>query len=240
MIATILIVEDEPDLLHSLQLTLTAASYHVLTATDGKAGLAILNDEPVDMVIADIAMPELNGYQLLEKIRNNPKWVTIPVIFLTARKMDSDIRYGKSLGVDDYLTKPIHRADLLAVVEGKLRRRKQLAQLAAKPESGATADPNSVVVYGPLKIDITQHRVWLDQREVSLSVREFTMLRMLAQQPEQPVPMEVLVKATHNMEANRQEASLLARSLVHSVRRKIGPCIENVRGIGYRLSFPEG
>jgi DNA-binding response OmpR family regulator len=235
MTATILIVDDEPDLLHSIELTLTAADYRVLTAADGKAALAALENEAVDIIIADVAMPELNGYQLLERVRQNPAWHSIPVIFLTARKMDSDIRYGKSLGVDDYLTKPIHRADLLAVIEGKLRRREQLAQLSAQSAS-ATDEP--VLEVGPLQIDTVQHRVWLTRQEISLSPREFALLEHLARQPKRPVSVEELVKITHNLETDRQEASLLVRSLVHSLRRKLGTCIENVRGIGYRLSFP--
>lgn len=235
-LATLLIVDDEPDLLHSMQLTLTAADYQVLTAVDGKTALITLEAESVDIIIADIAMPELNGYQLLERVRQNPAWHTIPVIFLTARKMDSDIRYGKSLGVDDYLTKPIHRADLLAVIEGKLRRREQLAQLSQPPDP-ATEEP--IIEVGPLQIDTVQHRVWLIRQEVSLSPREFALLAHLARQPNRPVPVETLVKITHNLDTDRQEASLLVRSLVHSVRRKVGNCIENVRGIGYRLSFPD-
>ncbi|RPJ56340.1 MAG: response regulator, partial [Dehalococcoidia bacterium] len=113
--ASILVIDDEPDLLTNITLTLEAENYQVFTAGNGLEALDALQTQPVNLILADIAMPDMNGYQLYERVRARPEWVTIPFVFLTARAMDSDIRYGKELGVDDYLTKPIRAADLLAV-----------------------------------------------------------------------------------------------------------------------------
>lgn len=121
-INSILVVDDEPELLENIQMPLEMAGYQVLAANNGVEALDLLKKRSVDLILADIAMPHMNGYQLLERMRENRQWAAIPFIFLTARKMDSDVRYGKSLGVDDYLTKPITAIDLLAVVTGKLRR----------------------------------------------------------------------------------------------------------------------
>jgi DNA-binding response OmpR family regulator len=235
MTASILIVDDEPDLLDSLCLTLTSAGYHVLTAASGVAALTILHSKAVNLILADIAMPELNGYQLLEKVRQNPAWLTIPFVFLTARKMDSDIRYGKSLGVDDYLTKPVHSADLLAVIEGKLRRQQQLAQVSPAPP---LSDNDEVLNLGGLRVDSGQHRVWVNDREVYLSAREFALLEYLARQRGKVVSVEELVQATHHLKTDHADAGSLVRSLVHAVRRKTDNCVENVRGVGYRIAPP--
>ena len=93
--ASVLIVDDEPDLLENIGLALEGENYQILTAGNGVEALQILQSRPVDLILADIAMPDMNGYQLFERVRQNMDWVSIPFIFLTARTMDSDIRYGK-------------------------------------------------------------------------------------------------------------------------------------------------
>ena len=128
---SILVVDDEPNFLDNVRLALEAEGYRVLSAGNGVEALAVLHSQPVNLILADIAMPDMNGYQLYERVRERPQWLTIPFVFLTARKLDSDIRYGKELGVDGYLTKPVRAADLLAVVRGKLRRAQQLVQSTA-------------------------------------------------------------------------------------------------------------
>jgi len=128
---SILVVDDEPNFLDNIRLALEAEGYRVLSAGNGVEALAVLHSQPVNLILADIAMPDMNGYRLYERVRERPQWLTIPFVFLTARKLDSDIRYGKELGVDGYLTKPIRVADLLAVVRGKLRRAQQLVQSTA-------------------------------------------------------------------------------------------------------------
>ncbi len=179
--ACILLVDDQPTILANTSLTLKAAGYRVLTASNGIEALAILESQPVDLILADIAMPGMNGYQLYERVRENPHWVIIPFLFLTARVMDSDIRYGKELGVDDYLTKPIEVEDLLATVQGKLRRIKQLTQAKLAQSGQAAASPTSSIsspageshslIVGQLRIEPDQHQVWLYDKPIRLSAR---------------------------------------------------------------------
>jgi CheY-like chemotaxis protein len=119
--ASILVVDDHAELLENIGLTLEAAGYRVVAAHDGVEALEVLAAQPVDLVLADIAMPHMDGYQLYERVRESPHWAAIPFVFLTARALDSDVRHGKGLGADDYLTKPIQPEDLLAVVQSRLR-----------------------------------------------------------------------------------------------------------------------
>jgi DNA-binding response OmpR family regulator len=239
-LATILVVDDQNELLSSLELTLEAAGYHVLTAHDGLEALSMLHTHAVDLVLADIAMPRMNGYQLFEQVRDNPQWLAIPFLFLTARSLDSDIRYGKELGVDDYLTKPIQPEDLLASVHGKLRRAEQIAQ--AGPTH--THTNGRTLSVGTLRIDPDQHRAWLHDQPMVLSAREFTLLEYLARRVNTVVSPQELIRATHNLDTEQEEAGTLLRPLIRTLRRKLGypvgeiGCIEVVRGVGYRLSPP--
>jgi DNA-binding response OmpR family regulator len=238
--ASILVAEDQPAMLKNIQVALEMSGYCVLTASDGVEALAILEAQPVDLILADIAMPRMNGYQLYERVRQNPQWVTIPFIFVTARAMDSDIRYGKELGVDDYLTKPIQLEDLLATVQGKLRRAQQLDRLVERPGAPAAAVARPLVV-GKLQVDPGQHRVWKDDEPVQLSAREFTLLEHLARRAGQVVPLTDLCQATHGLDTDHTEAGALVYPLIRTLRRKLGyaagetSCIETVRGVGYRL-----
>jgi DNA-binding response OmpR family regulator len=171
----ILVVDDEPDLLDNIGMALEYEEFNILAARNGVEALVTLESQPVDLILADVAMPDMNGYQLYERVRQNPNWGAIPFIFLTARKMDSDIRYGKELGVDDYLTNPISAADLLAVVRGKIRRSQQLIEAAAVL-TAQTVREQRHTTFGPLEIDADYHQVWLNGQEIKLSAREFTLV----------------------------------------------------------------
>lgn len=242
--ATILVVDDHAVVLESLTVALESDGYRVLTAKDGVEALEVLDSQPVDLILADIAMPRMNGYRLLERVRENPQWVAIPFVFLTARALDSDVRYGNERGVDDYLTKPIEPEDVLAVVQGKLLRARQLAEASAHLEQPSAREPK-VFLAGPLRIDSSQHRVWRNGDPVKLSAREFTVLEYLGRRLGEVISPEELIWVTHGLDTNRVEAGTLLRPLIRSLRRKLGyavgetGCIETVRGVGYMLNLPE-
>ena len=242
---TILVVDDHDDLLENLALALEAEGYQVLTARDGLEALVKMENSQVDLIIADIAMPKMNGYQLFDKIRENPAWVRIPYLLLSARAMDSDVRYGKELGVDDYLIKPIQPEDLLAVVRGKLKRAEQLATAKA-PEAALPTGENGKIKLPELEINPDHHQAWYRGEKLNLSAREFTLLEYLARKPGHVVSAQELIVITHGFETDHVEAGSLLRPLIRSLRRKLGydvgeyGPIENIRGVGYRLkAVPE-
>jgi DNA-binding response OmpR family regulator len=222
---------------------LQAAGYQTLAACDGVEALELLRTNPVNLILTDIAMPRMNGYQLHAQVSQDPRWVSIPFIYLTARVLDSDIRYGKELGVDDYLTKPFVRQDLLAAVRGRLRRAQQLAKARSGPHRQEASRPD-VVSLGSLRVDLGQHRVWLNGKRARLSAREFRLLACLAGQADKVIPLQELVHVTHDLKTDRVEAGTLLRPLIRSIRRKLGypagqmGCIESVRGVGYQLVPP--
>jgi CheY-like chemotaxis protein len=120
---SVLLVDDQPELLDNLSLTLEMAGYHTKIAGNGFEALTILKREPVDLIVSDIAMPDMDGYQLHQQIRKNPSWTAIPFLFLTGCRFlsEGEIQYGKALGIEAYLTKPIRSKELLAIVESKLQ-----------------------------------------------------------------------------------------------------------------------
>ncbi|HEX9924216.1 MAG TPA: response regulator transcription factor [Anaerolineae bacterium] len=242
-IASILVVDDEPDLLNHIGLALEAEGYRVLKANDGLEALDCLQVEPVDLIVADIAMPRMNGYQLYERLREQRGWTLIPFVFLTARTLDSDIQYGKGLGVDDYLTKPIRAAELLATVQGKLRRAQQLTNASEEQDKLPPKETDSLIV-GQLRIEPSQHRVWLNGEEIKLSAREFTLLEYLVRQDGKVVTPSDLIRITHQLQTHPFEAGQLLRPLIFSLHSKLASAsdginyVENVRGVGYRLIVP--
>lgn len=240
----ILAIDDQPDQLKALKLILEGVGYYVIIAPSAVEALRVLETQRVDLILADIAMPHMNGYQLFEQVRKQSRWATIPFLFLTARALDSDIRYGKALGVDDYLTKPIQPEDLLAAIEGKLRRRQHLTE-AAQPAS-ELADTTRIKV-GNLEIDSARHQVWLNGQLVHLSVREFALLEYLVRQAGHVVTTGDLLRITHGLTVSDDgEARELLRPLVRSIRQKFGygagesGFIETVRSLGYRFIDPVG
>jgi len=157
----ILVVDDEPVILDSLSDILIIHGFQVLKSSNGLEALETLRDQIPDLILADIMMPEMNGYQLYNRIRQNPEWVWIPFIFLTAKGEAEDIRFGKELGADDYLMKPIDAEDLIAAILGKLRRYVQLDQEGSNP-----TEPRGHGI--PVTSDVSDFPVDLTPREIEV------------------------------------------------------------------------
>jgi DNA-binding response OmpR family regulator len=242
----ILVVDDEPAARAWLELVLKRHGYHPRLAGDGTAALELLQASRIDLILADVAMPGLNGYQLcqLVKTSDKPDWALIPFIFVSGRTMASDIRFGKSLGADDYLTKPLVIEDLLAVIKGKLwaAERMQAVFTPARPEN-----PEPVLTLTicdrQLRLDHEQRQAWLDGDELPLTRKELRLLAYLARRPGWVVSDVELVKATHGLErvSKQQARRKSVRSIVSYLRRKLADhlgdveCIQTVRGRGYML-----
>jgi two-component system sensor histidine kinase/response regulator len=122
----ILVVEDDAALLNGLRDILELAGFEIRTASNGVEGLAALETFTPQLIVSDIMMPKLDGYRFFEEVRSRPEWISLPFIFLTAKAEKPDIRRGKQLGVDDYVTKPFEEEDLLVTIRSKLNRHTQL------------------------------------------------------------------------------------------------------------------
>lgn len=130
----ILVIEDEPEMRRNLATILRLERFHALVAENGRAGIEIALREQPDLVVCDVMMPEMDGHQVLQALRENPATESTPFIFLTAKGEKPDIRAGMNLGADDYLTKPVDKADLLAAIATRLKRAEQSAVPTFAPD----------------------------------------------------------------------------------------------------------
>ena len=119
---TILIIEDQAPMRRNIALMLEMEGYKVLTAENGKAGIEVALSKRPDLVLCDVMMPEMDGHEVIQRLRDNGPTATLPFIFLTARSDKGDVRIGMNYGADDYLVKPVGREDLLAAIEARLAR----------------------------------------------------------------------------------------------------------------------
>jgi CheY-like chemotaxis protein len=181
----ILIVEDNSDLLFNIELILKSNKFNPITARNGKDALKILSrlDIPPDIIISDIMMPELDGYEFFKEVSSDPRWNSIPFIFLSAKSSPEDVRLGKLLGADDYITKPFDEKDLLAIISGKIARRnrnlllnnelKKSSLIKKSEEISKTIEKGNLFIlialwddiYGPKIIDI-----YPNKEKVSISI----------------------------------------------------------------------
>ena len=225
MSAIVLIVEDEPDLLHSLEYSLEQEGYRTLAAPDGASAMRQLEQEPVpDLVLLDLMLPDMRGTDICRAIRENPRTAGIPVFMVTAKGEEIDRVVGFELGADDYIVKPFSLREL------KLRIRNTLRALSPRPQEDRSLS------FGGLRIDPAAHRVWVDEEEVELTALEFNLLLTFLQRRGRVQSRATLLRDVWGPRA--AVTSRTVDSQVKRLRRKlgdIGDYIETVRGVGYRF-----
>jgi two-component system alkaline phosphatase synthesis response regulator PhoP len=223
--ATILVVDDEPNILKIVTAYLEAEGYAVQTATDGPAGLKAARSLKPDLVILDLMLPGLDGIELLQLLRRESN---VYVILLTAKSEEIDKVIGLSVGADDYLTKPFSARELVARVKAGLRR----------VSSGSPAE-SSVLAFKRLRIDVGARQVWKDGRPVDLTTLEFNLLQALAEHPGRVLSREQLLERVWGHDFYGEDR-VVDVHLGH-IRKKIeaNPAnpefIVTVRGVGYRF-----
>jgi DNA-binding response OmpR family regulator len=212
--------------------------YQVLAAGDGREALDLLKSVTPQLIVADVMMPRINGWDLFERIRNDPLLCLIPFVFVTSRTDDESIQKGKGLGAEDYLTKPFKAEELEASIRGKLIRAAQLSR-SLKTQAVDT-NPKEIRI-GDLAIDLNGHRVRRGDEEVSLSPTEFNILVQLGKKAGQTISMHELAEFNFPTSSDDWDAQDTIRVHIKNIRKKIEPdpanprYIVNIRGVGYRF-----
>jgi two-component system alkaline phosphatase synthesis response regulator PhoP len=176
----VLLVDDERDIVEFLEYNLVQEGFDVITAFDGAEALQKIHDKP-DLVILDIMMPKMDGYEVCKKLRNMPEFKDIPVIFLTAKGDEIDEVKGLSIGGDDYIQKPVSPKRIIARVKSNLRRSENLVE--------NDISENEITV-GPLKINREKYTVLIDGENVVFPKKEFEIITYLAVKPGKVFPRE--------------------------------------------------
>ncbi|MEM7145951.1 MAG: response regulator transcription factor [Verrucomicrobiota bacterium] len=227
----VLIVEDDPAMLRGLHDNFAGEGYVVTTADDGERGLDAVLNGPVDLVVLDIMLPGVNGYEICRRMRQ--EGIDTPVIMLTAKSEESDILLGLGLGADDYVTKPFSIRELLARAEVVLRRR------------GAGGDGEPMVRFGRFVLDrgARELRTLEGKERVALSPKEYDLLEYMTGRPGRALSRDMIMNTVWGY-----DAVVTARSIdrfVTALRKKIETdprspeFIQTVRGFGYRFTGVE-
>ncbi len=224
---TVLIIEDDPTMLIGLKDNFEFKGYKVLTAADGEKGLnAALNAKP-DLILLDIMLPKINGYEICRLIREQK--LAMPIIMLTAKGEESDIVLGLNLGADDYVTKPFSIKELLARAAAFLRRVK--------------TETHDAYEFGGLRLDLSARRLTRKHKEIELSPKEFDLLAYFVKKPGRALTRDEILNAVWGYDCIVTSRSI--DRFVTTLRNKIEPdparpiFIHTIRQIGYRFEPPE-
>ena len=190
----ILIVEDEKNIVDILSFNLSKEGYKTLEAYDGEAGLQLALEQDPDLILLDLMLPRMNGFDVCRSLRRAGR--STPVIMLTAREEETDKVLGLELGADDYITKPFSMRELLARVKANIRR----SEMAAPAPSGTAAPAAGRLDLGRISVDQDLMVVYKDGKPLELTQREYELLKFLAAQPGKVFSREALMEHVWNYE----------------------------------------
>ena len=228
--ARVLVVEDERDIAALVAYHLTREGYRVSTAGSGDEALETASRERPDIVVLDLMLPGLSGYEVLQELRRRAGLEDVPVIVLTARKEEADRIRGLELGADDYITKPFSPQELVLRVGGILRR------VRAPAVSGA----GRVIRIGPVEADLEAKRVTVSGRAITLTPTEYRLLTTLMERRGRVQSRKQLLQAAWDVHVDIETRTVDMH--VQRLRTKLGgsgAMIETVRGFGYRFRDAE-
>ena len=220
----ILIVDDEQDIIEFLQYNLEQKGFEVITSYDGTSALEKLSENP-ELIVLDVMMPEMDGYEVCRKIREKERFRNTPVLFLTARSSEIDEVHGLNIGADDYIQKPASIEKIVARINANLR----------KSKSGFD-EAEARIEIGPLDIDKEQYQVKLNGEELVFPRKEFEILILLAAKPGKVFNRNQILDKVWG-----EDVYVVVRTIdvhVRKIREKLGAesgLIETIKGVGYRF-----
>jgi two-component system, OmpR family, alkaline phosphatase synthesis response regulator PhoP len=223
----VLLVDDEKDIVEFLQYNLESEGFEVISAFDGEMALSKITEKP-DLIVLDVMMPKMNGYDVCKNIRMNEEYDDIPIIFLTAKTTEFDELKGFDLGADDYVKKPISPKMLVARIKSKLKR-------ANRTEEKVTSSSFAINI-GPLEINKDKYEVKINGQLIVLPKKEFSILYYLAAKPGKVFPRDRILNDVWG-----EDIYVIERTIdvhVRKIREKLGAhsnLIETIKGVGYRF-----
>jgi two-component system, OmpR family, alkaline phosphatase synthesis response regulator PhoP len=227
---TILIVEDDENIQQLVGYNLAKAGFSVLYAENGEQALISVKRDTPDLMVLDIMLPSLNGFEVCKILRKDPQTKTLPIIMLTAKGEENDVTAGLDLGADDYITKPFSPKILVSRIKAALRRRDEMFA-----EDGVGAKDAMVKIHD-IAIDPKRYEVEVGGALVALTVTEFSILDLLARRPGWVFSRQQIIDGVRGYDYVITPRAVDVQ--VFGLRKKLGEsgeCIETVRGIGYRM-----
>ncbi|MCU7496416.1 MAG: response regulator transcription factor [Ignavibacteria bacterium] len=231
MKSKILLVDDEKDIIELLQYNIEQVGYEVISANNGLEAMEKILEMP-DLIILDVMMPVMDGYEVCRKIRQSKLTLHIPVILLTAKSAESDEVKGLELGADDFITKPISPKKLIARIRANLRRK-----------DNAQDDENkgkTTIILGPLEIDREKFEAKVDGVNIHFLKKEFEILTYIALKPGRVMNRESILNEIWGEDSYITERAIDVH--IRKIREKLGKhsdLIETIKGVGYRIRDTE-
>lgn len=223
----ILLVDDEPDIVEFLKYNLEREHFNVIESYSGEEALKLLNEKP-DLILLDIMMPGLSGFEVCKKIKEQVHFRDIPVIFLTALSQENDEIRGLEVGASDFIKKPISPPKLIARVKANLRNSKKILK--------SKYDEKSKLTFENLIIDTESFKVFVNNKEKFFPKKEFLLLHLLASQPGKVFTREEILKKIWG-----DDIMVIDRTIdvhIRKIREKLGNysnCVITIKGIGYKF-----
>jgi two-component system alkaline phosphatase synthesis response regulator PhoP len=222
---TVMVVDDEPDLLELVAYNIRQDGHEVLTATNGLAALEMVKSRQPDVVVLDVMMPGLSGLEVARRLRSQTETASIPIVMLTARAEEKHELEGLDAGADDYISKPFSMQVLIARVKAVARR------------VGASGTKKNSLEMGPIAIDLDEHAAFIAGEEMKLTITEFRILAALISAQGKVLSRPALISRAIGPGVTVTERTIDVH--VTSIRKKLGEhagLIKTVRGVGYRAS----
>jgi two-component system alkaline phosphatase synthesis response regulator PhoP len=220
----ILVIEDDKDIVELLKHYFQKESFVLKEASDGFSGLKKAQAEPFDLIILDIMLPEMDGFEICKQLRSDPKTSSVPLIMLTAKGEETDKIVGLELGADDYVTKPFSPKELMARVKALLRR------VERKPEK------EQIYHYGKLTLDLSKHDVTYHNKPVELTSKEFALLECLLRSKGRVLTRDFLMDEVwgYDYYGGMRTVDVHIRRLREKIPA-LSSAIQTVKNLGYKL-----
>lgn len=217
-------VEDDVDIARIINKTLTKQGYQVYSFQDGKSFIEAFNKQKPDLVLLDLMLPDMNGNDIIKYIRNDIENNEVEIIIISAKRMLMDKVEGLDLGADDYLEKPFDLLELMSRVNARLRRHQN----------------KNILIYNNLKVDLQKHLVFLDNKEIVCTNKEFDILTYLLQRKGQAVSRDDLLTflwGDNNSDYESRTIDVHIKSLRSKLNDNDGSLIQTIYGIGYKIGI---
>ena len=221
---TILVVDDEPDIIEILKFNLEKEGFKVLSASNGKMGLEVAEEHLPDLIILDIMMPQMDGVEVCRQLRSKKEFNDVLIVFLTAREEDYSQIAALDVGGDDYITKPIRPRVLISRIKALLRR------------AGTSGVSNAISTFGELVINKEKFSVSIGEESITLAKKEFELLSLLTSKPGKVFNREEIFNKIWGTDVIVGNRTIDVH--IRKLREKIGEdYIKTMKGIGYKFEF---